>query len=86
MGWKTKPDFEFTAKGAEIENVPGTSVISAPLAVNSKSGLVFQPIQSATSEEIMPEITELPVPLRGLKTAVKGSDGASNPCGFINRV
>jgi hypothetical protein len=24
MGWKTKSDFEFTAKGAEIENVPGT--------------------------------------------------------------
>jgi len=24
MGWKTKPDFEFTAKGAEITLVPGT--------------------------------------------------------------
>jgi hypothetical protein len=24
MAWETKSDFEFTAKGAEIQNVPGT--------------------------------------------------------------
>ena len=26
MAWETKPDFEFTAKGAEIKIVPGTDI------------------------------------------------------------
>ena len=55
MGWKTKPDFEFTAKGAEITLVPGTDTYIKRLYFYTedtpKGQVTIKPIKDKETEE-----------------------------------
>ena len=55
MGWKTKSDFEFTAKGAEIENVPGTETYIKRLYFYTedtpKGQVTIKPLTDKETEE-----------------------------------
>jgi hypothetical protein len=55
MGWKTKPDFEFTAKGAEITLVPGTDTFIKRLYFYTedtpKGQVTIKPIKDKKTEE-----------------------------------
>ena len=55
MAWETKPDFEFTAKGAEITLVPGTDTFIKRLYFYTedtpKGQVTIKPIKDKKTEE-----------------------------------
>ena len=55
MGWKTKPDFEFTAKGAEITLVPGTDTYIKRVYFHTedtpKGQVTIKPLTDKETEE-----------------------------------
>ena len=66
MAWETKPDFEFTAKGAEIENVPGTETYIKRVYFHTedtpKGQVTIKPLTDKKTEEngILKNIPDAP--------------------------
>jgi hypothetical protein len=66
MAWETKSDFEFTAKGAEIQNVPGTDTYIKRLYFYTddtpKGQITIKPLTDKETEEngILKNIPDAP--------------------------